>query len=203
MDEYLRRQRHAAEHHIQQANHQLLGKQAFPATELFPASSVPATPTGTRRHNGDQRRDLSASPGGSLERRGLRVAPSDTGAFSDTEYGRLLLGSPMANRRSYGISPNGSPQQPGIIDSHPPGSPLTGKRDAVFGSRSLPKGASSLNYGLMVDRIQQKRQHRQLASKANDGSLSDSNYATFGDLNRQQQQTYAWMGPASTYVHDP
>ena len=42
----------------------------------------------------------------------------------------------------------------------PSSSPTPTKRDAMFGSRSLPKGTSSLNYGLMLDRIQQKRQNR-------------------------------------------
>ncbi len=222
MDEYLRRQRQAAEQHIQQANCQLMqhnnsnvvrqqppGEAVKTVENLFPASSVPATPTGSRRHNNGlmsnglqhhrQAGFSPRSPGGSLERQQNRgkVGASDANygaAFSDSEYGKLLLGSPMANRRSYAV---------GGANPPPPGSP-GGKRDAIFGSRSLPKGASSLNYGLMVDRIQQKRQHRQLAAKANnDGSLSDSNYTTYSEIGRSGAQNYAWLGPASTYVHDP
>ena len=72
------------------------------------------------------------------------------------------------------------------------------RRDPVFGSRSLPKGASaSLNYGLMVGRIQQKRQqggggggamtmpnqHHSPIKKTADGSLSDSNnYSNYGEF---------------------
>ena len=53
----------------------------------------------------------------------------------------------------------------------------------------------SLNYGLMLDKLQQKRQQRQ---QKNDGSMSDSNYATYGDL--KQRSPYSWLQPASTYA---
>ena len=78
---------------------------------------------------------------------------------------------------------------------------MTGDRGRDFGSRSLPKGAtSSLTYGLMLDRIQQKRQHRQLQKQAanaacNDGSVSDSNYASYAGPHPSWIQS-----PASTYV---
>ena len=54
---------------------------------------------------------------------------------------------------------------------------------------------TSLNYGLMLDKLQQKRQQRQ---QKNDGSMSDSNYATYGDL--KQRSPYSWLQPASTYA---
>jgi hypothetical protein len=128
------------------------------------------------------------SRGGSLERQ-FKAA----GGWSDSEYGRML-GSPMASRKNNSGS-GGSPAQ-----TPSPNSPASGKRDPVFGSRSLPKGTSSLNYGLMLDRLQQKRQQQrqqqqqQHNSLKNDGSMSDSNYATYSDLK------HSWMQPASTYA---
>ncbi|QQP48722.1 Neuron navigator 2like [Caligus rogercresseyi] len=50
-----------------------------------------------------------------------------------------------------------------------------------------------------MDRIQQKRQRRPSSSK-NDGSLSDSNYATYSEINRSSSP-YSWLQPASTYAH--
>ena len=151
-------------------------------------SSVPGTPQGTRRamnmtvvpgtSNYINNNVCDNSRGGSLERRFQQQQqqqyPSELcGAWSDTEYGRLL-GSPMSSRRN----PGGNGHQ----------------RDPVFGSRSLPKGASSsLNYGLMMDRIQQKRRpqtnQQQHQRTTTDGSVSDSNaYASF-------------MQPATTYAN--
>ena len=52
----------------------------------------------------------------------------------------------------------------------------------------------------MLDKIQQKRQHR--PNKNNDGSLSDSNYATYGDLPQpgRAASPFSWLQPASTYA---
>ena len=135
------------------------------------------------------------SRGGSLERK--FSLGGGGGAWSDSEYGRML-GSPMASRRN-----GGSPNQ-----THSPNSPSGvggGKRDPVFGSRSLPKGTSGLNYGLMMDKLQQKRQQRQHPHPGarNDGSVSDSNYATFNELRNGQNANcspYSWLQPASTYA---
>ena len=236
MDEYLRRQRAAAEQHIQAANRMMVVDHGG-----MTSASVPTTPSQVRRvpncnnpasspssqqqqqHYLQQRHHssleshkaaanaaaaiLSAQQGGSLERAKLKVAQHQQAvadAYSDSEYGRLL-GSPMSSRRAS----NGHSNTPS-----PTPSANGGKRDPVFGSRSLPKGTSSLNYGLMLDRIQQKRQHR--PNKINDGSLSDSNYATYTDLQgmrgpgpgqQQHQSPYSWLQPASTYspssVQDP
>ena len=113
-------------------------------------------------------------------------APSEAASTPATPTGtrRASAGPPSSQglerggslERGYGASPG---SQRKVYES---------KRE--FGSRSLPKGAtSSLTYGLMLDRIQQKRQHRP-PKVANDGSLSDSNYATYG----------GWLQPASTYA---
>ena len=111
----------------------------------------------------------SMRQGGSLERQkqmkikmsgGLNPQNSYTG--SDTEYGQIVnKGSPGPTRKSGSL---------GTTNSSSP-SPTN--------SKSLPKGASSLNYGLMMEKIQQKRQQRQYSPKINDGSLSDSNYCTY------------------------
>ena len=199
MDEYLRRQRAAAEHHIHQANQQIIRQQQQMHMQQqlqqqmqggFLPQSVPSTPTGTRRSDNVRIAGAAASnngnnsgSGGSLERN----RNNGDGHFSDSEYGRLMLGSPMSSRKNY---QQHQQQQPPV-----PGSPGSVRRDpAVFGSRSLPKGASaSLNYGLMVGRIQQKRQQGPNNAGAgrtqqnNDGSLSDSNYATYGELGRGSQ----------------
>ena len=106
--------------------------------------------------------------GGSLERNPsmkirINAAPN---YVSDSEYGQI-------------IGTNGGSSSPGSLR----------KNNNNNGSKSLPKGASSLNYGLMLDKIQQKRRMK----AANDGSLSDSNYAVY------ETRNYSWLQPASTY----
>jgi hypothetical protein len=194
MDEYLKRQRLAAEQQLHQRyTHQqqkMISTKKMPLTGGMRQSpvpsytaSTPATPTGTRRAharmNGGQRSEspgrqlvgnsnlpiLADNPGlngkmntgGSLERYqrqmlqqmkmnhvGDNHSKYNNNAFSDSEYGQManVVASPGSSRKVYSPAP--------------PSSPTTGKRDGVFGSRSLPKGAStSLNYGLMLDKIQQ------------------------------------------------
>ncbi len=119
MDEYLRRQRAAAEHHIQQANNQIILRQQqqnIQHQQAYLPQSVPATPTGTRRSENVR----SANPhqqqqhhSNSLERRnGRSVSPSvnhhvqhppnyNNGAFSDSEYGRMAMASPVSSRNVY------------------------------------------------------------------------------------------------------
>ena len=48
------------------------------------------------------------------------------------------------------------------------------------GSKILPKKSSALNYGLLLGQIQQKRQQRK--NKSVDGSVSDSNYTSYGEI---------------------
>ena len=48
------------------------------------------------------------------------------------------------------------------------------------GSKSLPKKSSALNYGLLLGQIQLKRQQRK--NKSVDGSVSDSNYTSYSDI---------------------
>ena len=139
--------------------------------------------------DGHSIRNNRESRGGSLERKFTAAGGGAGAGWSDSEYGRML-GSPMASRRNNNAGSSNSGSSP-----NSPNSPATGKRDPVFGSRSLPKGTSSLNYGLMLDKLQQKRQQRQ---QKNDGSMSDSNYATYGEL--KQRSPYSWLQPASTYA---
>lgn len=146
--------------------------------------------------------------GGSLERKPKggqdhQAFYGGTTCSSDSEYGRLLS-TPMANRKS-------SVPSHGTNNTSPSGSL---RRDPAFGSKSLPKGTSaSLNYGLMLERIQQKRQQRGHVGavsngRANDGSLSDSNYATYSEIQGMRsgsQSPFSWLQPASTYasLQDP
>lgn len=102
---------------------------------------------------------------------GTQTAQPPNNYVSDSEYGHYM-GSPGSNRKVY---------------NQPPPS----------NSKSLPKGASSLNYGLMMEKIQQKRQQRQYSPKINDGSLSDSNYY---DLGNRSSSPYSWLQPASAYA---
>ena len=67
-------------------------------------------------------------------------------------------------------------------------------------SRSLPKGTSSLNYGLLVGQIQQKRAQK----NRKDGNWSDTNYSTYTEImshkiGAQHQTQYGWLQPAQTY----
>ena len=192
MDEYLKRQRAAAEQHIAAANSQLQIQQRHQTPEQHqPRMNFIRGGSLEKQFVADGRglRSNRESRGGSLERKFTAA-----GGWSDSEYGRML-GSPMASRRNNnsnaGSSNSGS-------SPNSPNSPACGKRDPAFGSRSLPKGTSSLNYGLMLDKLQQKRQLRQQQQHKNDGSMSDSTYATYGEL--KQRSPYSWLQPASTYA---
>ena len=130
----------------------------------------------------------SMRQGGSLERDQRKIKISggagtqQTYAASDSEYGHIIVntvstGSPSTARKSLGTN-----------SSSPSPTPNN--------SKSLPKGTSSLNYGLMMEKIQQKRQQRQYSPKINDGSLSDSNYISY----ERSSSPYSWLQPASTYT---
>ena len=64
----------------------------------------------------------------------------------------------------------------------------------IQGSKSLPKKSSALNYGLLLGQIQQKRQQRK--NKSVDGSVSDSNYTSYSDI-----QSLRRSGPQSVGGH--
>ena len=117
----------------------------------------------------------SMRQGGSLERqKQMKIkmnggGPNSQNAYtcSDSEYGQIInKASPGQTRKSGSL---------GTTNSSSP-SPTN--------SKSLPKGTSSLNYGLMMEKIQQKRQQRQYSPKINDGSLSDSNYCTYEQVRK-------------------
>ena len=123
--------------------------------------------------------------GGSLERgtTKIKISGGTQTYVSDSEYGQYgSSASPGSARKSYNQNTNG-----------------TSKGGFGGSSKSLPKGASSLNYGLMMDKIQQKRQQRQYSPRVNDGSLSDSNYVAYEAANRASSP-YSWLQPASTYA---
>ena len=58
------------------------------------------------------------------------------------------------------------------------------------GSKSLPKKSSALNYGLLLGQIQQKRQQRK--NKSVDGSVSDSNYTSYGEIKNSYGKKNSW-----------
>ena len=106
---------------------------------------------------------------GSLERKQIKINQTvQQNYVSDSEYAQYICSSPGSSRKVY-TSPSNS--------------------------KSLPKGASSLNYGLMMEKIAQKRHQRQYSPKVNDGSLSDSNY-----YENRSSSPYSWLQPASTYA---
>ena len=67
----------------------------------------------------------------------------------------------------------------------------------------MPKQRSStsqLNYGLLLGQIQQKRAQRK--NKSVDGSVSDSNYSSYSEIQGQRggsRSPYQWLQPSSTY----
>ncbi|CAB4066554.1 NAV2 [Lepeophtheirus salmonis] len=104
----------------------------------------------------EPRRNYSSS----LERSNKKV-------YREFERSNAGVASPMSSRKNYSQQPNN-------------------KDNALLGSKSLPKGSSSLNYGLMLDRIQQKRQHRPMRSK---------------EIGVVSSSPYSWLQPASTYAN--
>ena len=168
MEEYLRRQRKEAEKHIR--NSPLLSRRG---ADTHPGRqggivSMPGTPTGSRRNGARHRGVVLQDPvptgrnsrAGSLERQACKPG------FQDSRAGTAdTVSDSEYMRGNFRPSP------------------------AKDNSRSLPKGTSALNYGLLMGQIQQKRAARQKT----DGSVSDSNYSTYGELRG------GWLQPASTY----
>lgn len=116
---------------------------------------------------------------------------------------RNVRGGSLERKVSLPLDPKASSHYSTVSDSEY-GVYKTNKEN----SRSLPKGTSSLNYGLLVGQIQQKRQQK--ARK--DGNWSDCNYSTYTEImsqkiggntsasNHQKQTThYGWLQPAQTY----
>ena len=180
MEEYLRRQRKEAEKHIR--NSPMMGRKNL--VDTYPGRqggivSMPGTPVGSRRSGSRSRglvlqepeSDKRLSRGGSLER----------------QTHKLSLQEPRVGAAYDAVSDSEYIQ--GNFRSSP----------AKENSRSLPKGTSSLNYGLLMGQIQQKRQQRQRT----DGSVSDSNYSTYTELQALRggsQSPYQWLQPANTYA---
>jgi len=170
MEEYLRRQRKEAEKHIK--NSPMLGRRRMAEMKTIPGRhqggivSMPGTPTGSRRSVTRHKvvQD-QGERGGSLERQARhKLSLQEPRAVYEAASDSEYI---QANFRS------GSPKE---------------------NSRSLPKGTSALNYGLLMGQIQQKRQQR----NKNDGSVSDSNYATYSELG-MRGGPYQWLQPANTY----
>ena len=175
MEEYLRRQRKEAEKHIK--NSPMLGRRRLPhdmmkTQQAAGIVSMPGTPTGSRRQKGLVGPAAAGNQGvrgGSLERKPRLL---DTAPSIPTYEAASDSEYIQSNFRT------GAPKE---------------------SSRSLPKGTSALNYGLLMGQIQQKRQQR--GSRATDGSVSDSNYSTYSELQlgRGGAGPYQWLQPANTY----
>eukprot|EP00090_Calanus_glacialis_P010676 TRINITY_DN19122_c0_g1_i1.p1 TRINITY_DN19122_c0_g1~~TRINITY_DN19122_c0_g1_i1.p1 ORF type:complete len:1943 (-),score=331.98 TRINITY_DN19122_c0_g1_i1:185-6013(-) len=206
MKEYLRRQQKVAEKHIQQYSPAAVRKNANKndQSNSYGAMSMPGTPLGMRKnksgnqemlqfdnnghprkinnHNGHNKSNFTR--GGSLERHTSQMMHMkecrrkvSNEAYSDSEYMR------------------------GKFEQHPPILPeRSPKEQRIHNSKSLPKRTSALNYGLLLGQIQQKRQQRQ--NKSIDGSISDSNYSSYSEIQGMRggsKSPYQWMQPSSTY----
>ena len=207
MKEYLKRQQKEAEKHIKQYSPAMARKHSLlmgnPSVRNLPqhygAMSMPGTPVGLRRQNfhnkestplkgrkdhpnGDiyspyNERSNKFIRGGSLERNTrtsvMNMKEWQMNAmnenFSDSEY--------MKNTHGH----------PANVGHRSP-------KERRNNSKSLPKGTSALNYGLLLGQIQQKRHIRQ--NKSIDGSVSDSNYSTYSEIHGKNN--YQWMHPSST-----
>jgi len=207
MKEYLRRQQKVAEKHIKQYSPAAVRKNGHKSEALcgYGAMSMPGTPLGMRKtkagnqeqfqidnnshprkvnqhHNGHNMTNFTR--GGSLERHTSQMMhlkdcrrKVSNEAYSDSEYMK------------------------GKFEQHPPILPeRSPKEQRMHSSKSLPKRTSALNYGLLLGQIQQKRQQRQ--NKSIDGSVSDSNYSSYSEIQGMRggsKSPYQWMQPSSTY----
>ena len=189
MQEYLKRQKREADKHIR--NSPLNSRRSKANMNTVPGRnggmmSMPGTPTGFRRNSPASGRQEDGSRfvrGGSLERKVT---------LPNMDHKQGLYYNSTVSDSEYGTyKPNSKENN----------------------SRSLPKGTSSLNYGLLVGQIQQKRQQK---AARKDGNWSDCNYSSYTEIMSQkignsaaanggpfgtQQQTthYGWLQPAQTY----
>ena len=170
MEQYLRRQRKEAEKHIR--NSPLLTRRG--GADTHPGrqggiASMPGTPTGSRRGNAARQR-------GVVLKEPVASGRSSRAGSLERQAGKPVVQNP---RTGTADTVSDSEYMKGTFRPSP------GKDN----SRSLPKGTSALNYGLLMGQIQQKRAARQKT----DGSVSDSHYSTYGELRG------GWLQPASTY----
>jgi len=206
MKEYLRRQQKVAEKHIKQYSPAAVRRNANTndQSNCYGAMSMPGTPLGMRKNKSEKQEmshfDKNGVPrkinndigqnrnnltrGGSLERHTNHMMQIkecrrkvNNEVYSDSEYMR------------------------GKYEQHSPILPdRSAKEQKIHNSKSLPKKASALNYELLLGQIQQKRQQRK--NKSIDGSISDSNYSSYSEIQGMRggsKSPYQWMQPSSTY----
>ena len=117
-------------------------------------------------------------------------------------YGYITRGGSLERNRSIGDSETNK-----INDAYSDTEYVNNQRlTKLHGSKSLPKKSSALNYGLLLGQIQQKRQQRK--NKSIDGSVSDSNYTSFSDIQnmrggRNHESPYGYSSRSGKQGNDP
>ena len=163
MKEYLRRQQRVAEKHIKQFSPALTRK----SSHQLETMSMPGTPMGTRRTKMEV-----GGPGGETKLH---------------DYGFITRGGSLERQRNGEKLPSEAFSDTEYIKSDYDREQRLAK---LNGSKSLPKKSSALNYGLLLGQIQQKRQQRK--NKSVDGSVSDSNYTSYGEIKNNYGQKNSW-----------
>ena len=176
MKEYLRRQQVEAEKHIRQYS-------PGPVRRAEPSASVPGTPQSLRKHS-----EKAEETARRLQEEHMRARLARGGS--------LERHSPQMSRKEWQGKPSGC-ETDSEYSTRTPGSPKPG-----VNSKSLPKrtSTSQLNYGLLMGQIQQKRAQRK--NKSVDGSVSDSNYSSYSEIQGMRGSggsPHQWLQPSSTY----
>ena len=180
MKEYLRRQQVEAEKHIRHHSPAMARRGVGPE----PSASMPGTPLNLRKMSHDE------------------VGQAARRLQEEHQQARLARGgslerySPQLGRRERGVKAVGC-ETDAEYCVKTPGSPKPG-----LNSKSLPKrtSTSQLNYGLLLGQIQQKRAQRK--NKSVDGSVSDSNYSSYSEiqgLRGGSRSPHQWLQPSSIY----
>ena len=112
--------------------------------------------------------------------------------------GSLERHSPQLGRKDWRTGKPAGCETDSEYMARTPGSPKPG-----INSKSLPKrtSTSQLNYGLLLGQIQQKRAQRK--NKSIDGSVSDSNYSSYSEIQGLRGgggSPHQWLQPSSTYA---
>ena len=170
MKEYLRRQQRVAEKHIKQFSPALSRK----SSHQLETMSMPGTPMGSRRTKVEL------------------VGPGQPGETRLHDYGFITRGGSLERQRN---GENLPARDRGVSEAYSDTEYMrSDDREQMLaklnGSKSLPKKSSALNYGLLLGQIQQKRQQRK--NKSVDGSVSDSNYTSYGEIKNNYGQKNSW-----------
>ena len=206
MKEYLRRQQKVAEKHIKQYSPAAVRKSAHKNDHLngYGAMSMPGTPIGMRKNKPGNPEILQFDNNRSSQKinntNGHNVANFTRGGSLE-RHTSPMMHLKECRRKMSNEAYSDSEYMKGKFEQHPPILPeRSSKEQRIHSSKSLPKRTSALNYGLLLGQIQQKRQQRQ--NKSIDGSISDSNYSSYSEIQGMRggsKSPYQWMQPSSTY----